>query len=201
MSALGADPQSSSLYARTNAQAEQAVREVIADAVVVRPSVVFGPEDDLFNRFAGMARLSPALPLIGGGATRFQPVYVGDVADAFLPMVETRQAAGRTYELGGPKIYSFREMMREMLRQIDRRRLLVPVPFPVASVLAAFAELLPGKPLTRDQVKLLRSDNVTTPGSLGLTDLGVVPTALEIVLPTYLDRFRLGGYYTRFERT
>jgi uncharacterized protein YbjT (DUF2867 family) len=201
MSALGADAKSPSKYARTKLAGEQAVRSAVPDAVVVRPSIIFGPEDGFFNRFAAMAQLSPALPLIGGGHTRFQPVYVGDVADSFLRVIETEEPRGRTYELGGPRVYTFKQLMVLLLRELGRKRLLVPVPFPMASLLALFAELVPGKPLTRDQVRLLRRDNVVSPGARGLADLDVPPTAVEAVLSTYLERYRVRGFYTRYGRT
>jgi NADH dehydrogenase len=161
---------------------------------------VFGPEDHFFNRFAAMAQMSPALPLIGGGRTKFQPVYVGDVADAFLRMVEAEEPRGRTYELGGPRVYSFKQLMQLLLRELGRKRLLLPIPFPIASLMAVFAQLVPGKPLTPDQVRLLKGDNVVSPGARGLADLGIAPTPVEIVLPTYLDRYRVRGYYTRYSR-
>jgi uncharacterized protein YbjT (DUF2867 family) len=195
MSALGADPASPSEYARSKAAGEQAVRSICPDARIVRPSVVFGPEDDFLNRFATLARFLPALPLIGGGKTRFQPVYVGDVADALLRLVEDPATAGKRYELGGPRIYSFRELMELMLRQIGRKRLLVPVPFGVASLQAFFLEWLPVPLLTRDQVLLLRRDTIVSPGALTLADLGIAPTAMEMVIPSYLARYRPGGRF------
>ncbi|MBX6321241.1 MAG: complex I NDUFA9 subunit family protein [Rhodospirillaceae bacterium] len=200
MSALGADSASPSAYARTKAQGELAVRELVPSARIARPSVVFGPEDAFFNRFAAMAQFAPALPLIGGGATRLQPVYVGDVADALLRMVEDEGTQGRTYELGGPRIYTFRQLMELMLHELGRRRMLVSVPWGLADVVAGLTELMPGKPLTRDQVRLLRTDNVVSSGAPGLVELGVAPTALEVVLPTYMDRYRVQGYYTRLGR-
>ena len=194
MSALGADPQSPSDYARSKAAGEAAVREAFPAATIVRPSIVFGPEDDFFNRFAGMARLLPALPLVGGGRTRFQPVYVGDVANAFDRILETPETAGRTYELGGPAVHSFRELMEILLRQIGRKRLLLPLPFFAASIQAGLFELLPvPPPLTRDQVRLLRQDNVVDPAVPGLSALGIEPTALAAILPTYLTRYRRAG--------
>jgi uncharacterized protein YbjT (DUF2867 family) len=196
VSALAADPQAASAYARSKAAGEAAVKAAFPAATILRPSLVFGPEDDFFNRFAALARLMPALPLIGGGATRFQPVYVGDVADAVVAALERPDAQGRTYELGGPQVYSFRELMELLLTEIGRRRLLVPLPYGLASVQALFLELLPKPPLTRDQVKLLRKDTVVTPGAPGLAELGITPTALELVLPTYLHRFRPGGRAT-----
>jgi NADH dehydrogenase len=201
MSALGADAHSPAAYARSKLAGEQAVRSAMPDAVIARPSIVFGPEDHFFNRFAAMAQLSPVLPLIGGGRTKFQPVYVGDGADAFLRRGEAEEPRGRTYELGGPRVYSFKELMQLLLRELGRKRLLLPVPFPLASLLAVFAQLLPGKPLTPDQVRLLRRDNVVSPGARGLADLGIAPTPVEVVLPTYLDRYRVRGYYTRYGRT
>ncbi len=160
--------------------------------------MVFGPEDGFFNRFAEMARISPILPLIGGGGTRFQTVYVGDVADAIAKSVSDPACAGRTYELGGPHVYTFKELMELLLRQIHRRRLLVPWPFAMAELQAIFFELLPVPPLTRDQVRMLRHDNVVAEGALTLADLGIAPTAAEVILPTYLDRYRPSG---RFGRT
>jgi len=193
ISAIGADATSPSAYARTKAAGEAAVRAAFPAATILRPSIVFGPEDDFFNRFAALARLLPALPLIGGGRTRFQPVYVGDVADAVMAALDRPEAAGRTYELGGPRVYTFRELMELMLRETHRRRALVDLPFALASLQATFLEWLPTPPLTRDQVRLLQQDNVVAPGQPGLADLGIAPTALELVLPTYLDRFRRGG--------
>jgi NADH dehydrogenase len=193
VSAIGADPQSSAAYARTKAAGEAAVLQVFPDATIIRPSILFGPEDDFFNRFAAMARVLPALPLIGGGRTRFQPAYVGDVAEAIARVLENPATRGRSYELGGPKAYSFKQLLEIMLKEINRRRLLLPLPFPLARLEAAFLELLPKPPLTRDQVRLLERDNVVVPGVLGFADLGIQPTALELVLPTYLARYRPGG--------
>ena len=195
MSAIGADPQAEADYARSKAAGEAAVRDAFADAVVVRPSIVFGPEDGFFNRFAAMARISPALPLIGGGHTRFQPVYVGDVAEAIAVALERPECRGRTYELGGPRVYSFAELLRYLLVQIRCRRLLLPLPFGLAELQGAILEKLPVPPLTRDQVRLLRSDNLVSEGALTLADLGIEPTAVETVVPTYTDRYRPGGRF------
>ena len=195
MSALGADPASPADYARSKAAGEAAAATAFPGATIVRPSVVFGPEDGFFNRFAAMARFSPALPLIGGGSTRFQPVYVGDVAEAMARMLDDDGTRGRTYELGGPRVYSFKELLELTLSTVDRRRLLLPLPFWAASLQAAVLELLPTPPLTRDQVRLLRRDNVVTPGALGLAELGITPTAAELIIPTYLDIYRIGGRY------
>jgi NADH dehydrogenase len=193
ISAIGADPQSTSTYARSKAAGEAALRAELPAAIVLRPSIVFGPEDSFFNRFAALARIAPALPLIGGGRTRFQPVYVGDVADAVLAALARPDAEGGVFELGGPEALSFKELMQLMLRTLRRRRLLVPVPFGLASLKAAFLEYLPTPPLTRDQVRMLHQDNVAAPGMPGLAELGITPTALELILPTYLDKYRRGG--------
>jgi NADH dehydrogenase len=190
VSALGADPLSPSLYARTKAEGEAAVRKAFPDATIIRPSIVFGREDSFFNKFAGIARMAPALPLIGGGRTRFQPVYVDDVACAIVTALDDAAAPGRTYELGGPRIYSFRQLMELMLAEIGRKRLLVPVPFWAARLKASLLQLLPVPPLTVDQVRLLERDSVVSPGVPGLKDLGVDPVAAELILPTYLRRFR-----------
>ena len=205
MSALGADANSRSKYARSKAEGEAAVRSVYPDAVVVRPSVVFGPQDDFFNRFAAMAQISPVLPLVGGGHTRFQPVFVGDVGKALACVVAAPQAAGQTYELGGPAAFTFRQLMELMLGEIGKRRFLAPLPFPLASLLGSAGDAanaligftgaaLP-TPVTADQVILLKSDNVVSGRYPGLADLGITPTTLEAVLPSYLYRYRRGGQY------
>ena len=190
ISAIGADPASSSAYARSKAEGERRVLEAFPDATVLRPSIVIGPEDGFFNRFAALARILPALPLIGGGRTRFQPVYVGDVAQAVVAALEHGDCRGRSYELGGPQIYTFAELMRYMLRVVGRRRLLPSVPFGLAAFQARFLELLPEPPLTRDQVELLKFDNVAAPDMPGLQALGITPTPLELIVPQYLARYR-----------
>ena len=200
VSAIGADPRSSSAYARTKAAGEQAVRDAFPTVTILRPSVVFGPEDQFFNRFAAMATVSPVLPLIGGGETRFQPVYVGDVADAVVACLEDSATAGRIYELGGPKIYSFREVLELVLSEIRRKRRFVDLPFAVAALQAKLMSILPSPPLTPDQVELLKGDNIVSSGALTLASLSITPTPAEVVLPTYLDRFRRGGWYERRSR-
>jgi uncharacterized protein YbjT (DUF2867 family) len=200
ISAIGADPASPAAYARSKAAGEAAVRAAFPAATILRPSIVFGPEDDFFNRFATMARYSPVLPLIGGGRTRFQPVYVGDVADAVVAALEQPAAPGQTYELGGPEVLSFKELMELTLRETQRRCRLVNLPFGLATLEAAFLEWLPRPPLTRDQVRMLRRDNVVAPDALGLAALGITPTALELELPLYLDRFRRGGRWRDADR-
>jgi uncharacterized protein YbjT (DUF2867 family) len=196
-SAIGADSRSSSVYARTKAAGEQAVRYAFPTVTILRPSVVFGPEDQFFNRFAAVAMFSPILPLIGAGETRFQPVYVGDVADAVLKCLEDPATAGRLYELGGPKIYTFREVLELLLNEIRRKRWLLDIPFGLATAQARLMSILPNPPLTPDQVELLKRDNIVSSGAMTLASLGIAPTAAEVILPTYLDRFRRGGWYER----
>lgn len=198
VSAIGADPNGPSKYARTKAEGEAAVRQVFPDAAIVRPSVVFGNGDSFFNKFASMAQFSPVLPLIGGGLTRFQPVFVGDVGRALARIVADEGSAGRTFELAGPGIFTFRELMEKMLAETGQRRLLLPVPWPAARALGRLADLaaaLIPPPVTADQVESLRVDNVASGECPGLAELGITPTTLEAVLPTYLYRYRKGGQY------
>ncbi len=193
VSAIGADAESDSTYAVTKAQGEQAVREAFPGAVILRPSIIFGPEDGFFNKFAEMARLFPALPLVGGGRTRFQPVFVGDVAQAIVAALSRQD--GRTYELGGPTTYSFKDLLQLILRETGRKRALIPLPFALASLKAAFLQLLPNPILTMDQVRLLKKDNVVSSTAAGLADLGITPTSVEAVIPAYLWRYRAKGEY------
>ncbi len=196
VSALGADVNSSSKYQRTKAEGEAAVRAVFPGAVVIRPSVVFGAEDKFFNKFGQMAALFPALPLIGGGETKFQPVYVGDVAAVVAKAVSSPAAEGLTYELGGPAVYSFKALMELILRETGRNRVLAPIPFFAAGLIGKVGDLSPiAPPLTSDQVETLRTDNVADHGLPGLAEAGVVPTAVESVVPSYLYRYRKGGQY------
>ena len=204
VSAIGADARSSSHYAQSKAAGEDFVRKTFSGAVILRPSIVFGPEDEFFNRFAAMARISPVLPLIGGGETRFQPVYVGDVAKAVTAALQDGQAAGRIFELGGPEVLTFKQVLERVLDYTGRRRLLVPVPFWLAKLKATFLQLLPSPLLTVDQVKLLESDNVVSVGARTgrhtLKDLGVEPVPIEAVVPEYLERFRAHGEFAAFRR-
>lgn len=193
MSAIGADRLAMAAYARSKAAGEAGVRRAFERVTILRPSVVFGLEDDFFNRFAALARLSPVLPLFGGGETCFQPVYVGDVAAAVVRSLDDPASAGRTYELGGPRVYTFQELMELILAATGRRRQLVPIPFGPGRILAALCELIPNPPITRDQLRMLESDNVAAADALTLTDLGVTPTAAEGVVLTYLDRYRRAG--------
>lgn len=201
VSAIGADAGSASAYARTKAAGEAAVFETVPGAVVLRPSIVFGPEDDFFNRFAEMARFAPALPLIGGGRTRFQPVFVGDVAEAVARAVDGAVEGGKVYELGGPEVKSFRECLELVCRETGRRRALVSVPFPVAELGAKLTGWLPGAPLTADQVELLKSDNVVSAAAEAegrtLEGIGIAPRTLAAILPTYLYRYMPKGQYDR----
>ncbi len=200
ISAIGADAASPSAYGRTKAQAEAAVRAVYPDAVILRPSLVFGAGDSFLNRFAAMATMAPVLPLIGGGETRFQPVYVGDVAEAIARGVTRADAAGRTYELGGPSLYTFREVLELVRRETGRDRMLVSVPFIVAKPLGSllqlsrFIGLTP--PLTRDQVLMLEKDNVVAADAFGLSDLDIDhPAGMAAIAPSYLWRYRVGGQF------
>ena len=196
ISAIGADAASKSAYATSKAAGEAGLLKHFPTATILRPSVVFGPEDDFFNRFATMAALSPALPLVDGGHTRMQPVYVGDVAEAVLRALTDPAAAGQVYELGGPRIYSFKELLKLTLAEIGKARLLVPVPGMLLKPAAFLFEILPlpfQAPITCDQIDLLKSDNVVAEGAKTLVDLGITPRAAEGVLETYLYRHRRGG--------
>ena len=200
VSALGANPESDSKYACTKAAGEMAVREFKPDAVIIRPSIVFGAGDSFLNRFAAMATMSPALPLIGGGRTRFQPIYVGDVAEAIVRAVERPDAAGRTFELGGPEIMTFEEVLKLVLRETRRRDGLIPLPFFAARAIGSLAQVSSvvgiAPVLTHDQVVLLEADNVVSDGAEGLTELGIEPTGIEAIAPSYLWRYRRGGQFS-----
>ncbi|MGJ4890176.1 complex I NDUFA9 subunit family protein [Bradyrhizobium sp. HKCCYLRH3099] len=202
VSAIGADAESASAYARAKAAGEAAALAAVPEAVIMRPSVVFGPEDQFTNRFAGLARIAPFLPLVGGGETKMQPVYVGDVANAVADAVDGKAQAGATYELGGPEVLSFREILKIILDITDRDRMLLPLPFGLAKLQAAFLQFAPGPlKLTPDQVELLRRDNVVSEAAkaagLTLQGLGITPDSLEAVGPQYLWRFRPAGQFQR----
>ena len=203
LSAIGADPHSAAAYARSKAAGEAAVLAACPDAVILRPSIVFGPEDQFFNRFAGMARMLPFLPLIGGGETRFQPVYVGDVAEAARLALSGSAKPGAVYELGGPEIRSFRELMDYILAITGRSRPLIPVPFALAKLKASVLELLPKPLLTVDQVTLLQSDNIVSKAAetegRTLEGLGIRPSSFEAIVPSYLYRFRQHGQFERVD--
>lgn len=208
VSAIGADLASKAGYARTKAEAENAVREAVPGAVILRPSIVFGPEDDFFNRFASMTRMSPALPAIGGGKTKVQPVYAGDVADAIAAAVDSAEAQGKTFELGGPGTYTFNEIYDFIFETVCRKRFKAPLPFFVAKPLGlltgvVFRYIPPvrwifgGPPITGGQVELLKTDNVVGEDALGLADLGVTQLeSIESIVPTYLWRHRPYGEFS-----
>ncbi len=199
ISAIGADPNSPSAYARTKGEAEAAVRAAFPEAVILRPSIIFGNGDGFLNRFASMATISPALPLIGGGKTRFQPVHVGDVSEAIVRSLTREDVAGRTFELGGPAVMTFEEVLRYILRETRRERLLLPIPFMAARMIGSVAQLTSligvAPMLTRDQVVLLERDNVVSEGADGLDALGIIPTGVEAIAPSYLWRYRRGGQF------
>lgn len=199
VSAIGADEHSASGYARAKAEGEKAVLAGKPDATIFRPSIMFGPEDDFFNKFAAMARIMPALPLIGGGLTKFQPVFVGDVAEAIARAVDGKAKDGTVYELGGPEVRTFKELMQYVLDVTERSRLLIPLPFALAKFQAAFLQLLPKPRLTPDQVELLKTDNIVSAAAESegrtLAGLGVEPVAMESIVPSYLWRFRKTGQF------
>jgi uncharacterized protein YbjT (DUF2867 family) len=199
VSAIGADENSSSHYARAKAQAERLVLSAYDRAIIVRPSIIFGPEDDFFNRFAALARMSPALPLVGGGRTRMQPVFAGDVAEAIAKAVDGDLRPGATYELGGPDVRTFNELMQFVLATTQRRRVLIPVPFALMKLQALVLQFLPKPPITPDQVELLKHDNIVSADAKrdGRTPegIGITPESIDAIVPTYLWRFRKTGQF------
>jgi uncharacterized protein YbjT (DUF2867 family) len=192
VSAIGADPNSPSRYASTKGMAEQVVLAAFPDATILRPSLVFGVEDKFFNRFAEIARLAPFMPVICGDS-KMQPVFVIDVADAVMAALRLTATRGKTYELGGPRVWTFREILAFILKQTRRHKKLIDIPMNIARMQARILQHVPGKPLTPDQLLLLSNDNVVSPGALGLADLGVSPTPVELVVPAYLSRYQPGG--------
>lgn len=199
VSAIGADQDSDSDYARTKGEGEALVRQAVPPADIMRPSIIFGPEDKFFNRFAGLTQLAPALPLLGGGDTKFQPVYVEDAAEAIAGRIAAG-TSGQTYELGGPRAYSFKELMQIMLDVIDRKRLLLPVPWIGANMMGFMGEVSGALPfvepfLTRDQVMNLKVDNVVAEGAMGFEELGITPETVEAIIPTYLGKYRKYGQF------
>lgn len=201
MSAIGADRESKARYGQTKAAGEAAAQDAFPGALVLRPSIVFGPEDAFFNRFAAMARMSPFLPLIGGGQTRFQPVFVGDVARAVALALSGGVEAGEAYELGGPEVLTFEQILRFVMEQTGRKRMLLNLPFRLAKLQARALQLIPNAPLTVDQVTMLETDNVVSDAAKAsgrtLEGLGVSPTPVEAVVPSYLWRFRKTGQYEK----
>ncbi|MBS0270883.1 MAG: complex I NDUFA9 subunit family protein [Proteobacteria bacterium] len=205
ISAIGANKESASRYARTKAEGERATFAEFPSALVLRPSIVFGPEDEFFNRFAAMARISPFLPLVGGGGTKFQPVFVGDVGQAAANAANGLGKPGTIYELGGPEVLSFRDLLKATLQYADRRRLLLPLPFVVAKLMAILSSPLPNslRPLTLDQVRLLQSDNVVSEAAKKegrtIAALGIEkPASIDGIVPEYLERFKPKGQYAHY---
>lgn len=201
VSAIGADEHATSRYARTKGLGEQAALAAVPNAVIFRPSIIFGPDDAFFNKFASIARLSPALPLVGGGHTRFQPVFGGDVGEAVAKAVAGKARGGATYELGGPEVYTFKQLMQFVLATTDHRRLLLPMPFWVAKLIGHVLQFLPSPLLTPDQVELLKHDNVVSEAAATegrtLTGLGIEPRSVEAIVPSYLWRYRTSGQFRR----
>jgi NADH dehydrogenase len=200
VSAIGADQASASEYARSKAQGEARARAAFSGAIVIRPSIVFGPEDGFFNKFASLARLAPALPLIGGGVTKFQPVFVGDIAEAVGRLIDAGEASGQTYEFGGPEVLSFKELMQFTLATVGRKTLLVPLPWAIAKIQGMILGLLPKPLITADQVELLKTDNVVSEEARRekrtLEGLGITPRGIAGIVPTYLYRYRRAGQFT-----
>ena len=203
LSAIGANAGSESRYAQTKAAGEAGLLAAFPKAVILRPSVIFGPRDNFFNRFASMAQIAPALPLPGGGHMRMQPVFVEDVAAAIIAGLRIgntdlkKEPEGCVFEIGGPDVFSFRQLMALTLQYSERRRLLVPVPFAALAVGASMAGILPNPPLTKDQLRLLKVDNVVSNGALTLADLGIVATCIDAIVPSYLARHRPGGLFRK----
>lgn len=195
ISVLGADLKSTSLYAQSKAKGEEAILKVFPNATIIRPSIVFGPEDQFFNRFAKIAQLSPFIPLIGAGKTKFQPIYVNDIAHFVGACLLNEETKSQIFELGGPKIYTFKELMIQMLHDINHQNKFISIPFSMAKFLSYILQFFPGKPLTPDQVNLLKYDNICSGNFPGLSNLNTHPTPLEIITPTYLSRYRPGGRY------
>lgn len=199
ISALGVE-QSISNYAKTKRAGEKAAQKNFADVTILRPSIVFGEDDSFFNMFARMAQILPALPLIGGGKTKFQPVFVGDIADSVIAAIAMPQSKGQIYALGGPEVQNFRALFETMFEHTGKRVMLVSLPWSVAKMEAFFMEKTMAAPLlTRDQIKSLRSDNVVPEGALTLLDLGLTPTPMGMILPTYLSRYKKGGRFADIE--
>ena len=205
ISAIGADEKSNSVYSQTKAEGESAVFENFPDAFVVRPSIIFGPEDNFFNQFAKMMRFSIMLPLIGNGVTKFQPVFVGDVAEAITKCIQGEVKSGSILELGGSEVLSFRECLELLFEVTSRRRLFLPIPFEIAKMMGKFLQILPNAPLTADQVEMLKSDNVVSQDAIEqgrtLEGIGIVPKTLATILPTYLWRFREYGEFEQVKKS
>ena len=200
MSALGANAASRSDYARTKAAGEGKAKAAFPGAIILRPSIAFGPEDNFFNQFAGLSRLAPALPLIGGGNTKFTPLFVGDLAEAIASLIDKGEASGKTFELGGPEVFTFRQLIAFTLDTIGRKRLLVPVPWFIAKIMGTVMGFLPGAPFTSDQVELLKTDSVVSEAATregrDLASLGIAAQGIQGIVPSYLYRYRKAGQFT-----
>ena len=195
VSALGTKEKHSSRYMQSKLQGEKNIQDTFKPSVILRPSVVFGPEDNFFNTFASLAQFSPALPLIGGGKTKFSPIYVGDVAKAIAKVIELNNSDCKIYELGGPENYSFKELMNILLIEIKKKRFLLPISFNAAKLQSYFLQMFPNPLLTPDQVELLKYNNIVTGGHPTLKDLGIKGTTIQKILPKYIHRFRSGGQF------
>ena len=198
ISALGVD-KATSKYAQSKLEGEKAVQSAYKAVTILRPSVIFGEGDSFFNMFAEMSRYAPALPLIGGGETKFQPVFVGDVADAAVIALSDETKQAQIYELGGPEVVTFKEIYERLFAYTGRRRALISLPFGVAKIQATFMSVLPNPPLTRDQVESLKTDTIVTKGAKGFKDLGVTPKGMDVILPTYLETYRKGGRFAEIK--
>ena len=195
VSALGVKERHTSQYIQTKLQGEKNIQETFKPSVILRPSLVFGPEDKFFNTFASIAQFSPALPLIGGGRTKFAHIYVGDVAKAIVKALELNNSGSKIYELGGPENYSFKELMEFLLTEIKKKRFLVPIPFSAAKFQSYFLQMMPNPLLTPDQVEMLKYNNIVSGNYPTLKDLGITGTAIQSILPKYIYRFRTGGQF------
>ena len=195
VSALGVKENHTSKYMQSKFRGEKNIQDNFKLSTILRPSIIFGPEDKFFNTFASFSQFSPMLPLIGNGATRFEPIYVGDVAEAIVRSLTNNQSQKKIYELGGPSVYSFKELMEILLKEIKKKRILIPIPFSLAKINSYFLQLMPKPLLTPDQVELLKYDNIVTGENLTLKDLGISGTPIQSVLPKYIYRFRSGGQF------
>ena len=195
ISALGVKENNASLYMQSKLQGEKNIQDTFKPSVILRPSVVFGPEDKFFNTFASIAQFSPFLPLIGGGKTKFAPIYVGDVAKAIVKVLELNNSEPKIYELGGPENYSFKELMEILLTEIRKRRFFISIPFNIAKFQSYFLQIIPNPLLTPDQVEMLKYNNIISGDYPTLKDIGITGTAIQSILPKYIYRFRTGGQF------
>jgi len=195
VSALGVEEKYESKYKQSKLNGEKNIKDNFKKSIILRPSVIFGPEDKFFNTFASLAQISPILPLIGGGKTKFSPIYVGDVAEAIVQALSINNTESKIYELGGPENYSFKELMEILLATIKKKRLLISIPFGLAKFQSYFLQMMPNPLLTPDQVELLKNNNIVSGDYLTLKDLGIIGTPIQNILPKYIYRFRTGGQF------